>query len=72
MTERKVALLGSNMARVNGFTPLDEYESYNSTDDEGTPRGIEGDWNNDGDVIIRGNLVYTMPEVSAELRRREH
>jgi hypothetical protein len=33
-------LLGSKPARVNEFTPLDEDELYDATDDEETPRGI--------------------------------
>jgi hypothetical protein len=51
---------------------VDEYELYNSTDDEETAREIEEEWHPDDDVRIRGNLVHTMPEVSAESRRREH
>ena len=72
MTQCKFALLGSNPARVLEFTPLDEYESYYSTDDEETTRGIEDEWHHDDEVQVRGNLVYTMPEVSAESRRMEH
>jgi hypothetical protein len=52
-------------------TRLDEYEIYNSTDDE-TSKEIEEEWHPDDDVRIRGHLVYTMPEVSAESRCREH
>jgi hypothetical protein len=37
-----------------------------------TIREIEEECHPDDDVRIRGNLVYTMPEVSAESRRREH
>ncbi len=45
---------------------------HNSTDDEETAREIEEEWHPDDNVRLRGNLVYTMPEVSAESRRREH
>jgi hypothetical protein len=34
------------------------------------PRGIEEEWNDDDEVRITGNLVYTMPEVSAESRAK--
>jgi hypothetical protein len=67
MMQRKFALRGSNLSPVIEFTPLDEL--YNSTDDEETAREIEEEWHPDDDVRIRGNLVYTMPEVSAESRR---
>jgi hypothetical protein len=70
--QRKIALQGSNPSRVIELTPVDEYELYNSTDDEETTREIEEEWHLDDDVRIRGTLVYTMPEVSAESRRREH
>ena len=70
--QRKLVLRGSNPSRVIEFTPLDEYELYNSTDDEETAREIEEEWHPDDDVRIRGNLVYTIPDVSAESRRREH
>ncbi len=41
MMQRKFALLGSNPSRIIEFTPLDEFELSNSTDDEETSRGIE-------------------------------
>ncbi len=72
MMQRKLALRGVNPTRVIEFTPLDEYELYNSSDDEETSREIVEEWHTDDDVRIRGNLVYTMPEVSNESRRREH
>jgi hypothetical protein len=72
MMQRKLALRGLNPTQVIEFTPLDEYELYNSSDAEETSREIEEEWHTDDDVRIRGNLVYTMPEVSAESRRKEH
>jgi hypothetical protein len=72
MMQRKLALLGLNPSRVIEFIPLDEYEVYNSTDDEETSREVEEEWHPDDDERSRGNLVYTMPEVSAESRHREH
>jgi protein involved in ribonucleotide reduction len=41
MMQRKFALRGSNLSRVIAFPTLDEYELYNSTDDEETAREIE-------------------------------
>jgi hypothetical protein len=35
------------------FTSLNEYELYNTTDDEESPRGIEEEWNNDDEAQIR-------------------
>jgi hypothetical protein len=72
MMQRKLALRGINPTRVIEFTPLDEYELYNSSDDEETSKEIVEEWHTNDDVRIRGNLVYTMPEVSNESRRREH
>jgi hypothetical protein len=72
MMQRKLALRGINPTRVIEFTPLDEYELYNSSDDEETSREIVEGWHTDDDVRIRGNLVYIMPEVSMESRRMEH
>jgi hypothetical protein len=40
MMQRKFDLLGSNPSRGNEFTLLDEYELYNSIDDEETSREI--------------------------------
>jgi hypothetical protein len=69
MTQPKFALLGANPSRARECTLLYEYEIYNATDDKECPRGIKEEWNNDDEFRIRGILVYTIPAVSAELRR---
>jgi hypothetical protein len=61
MMQCKLALQGSNPSRDIAFTPLDEYELYNSTDDEENAREIKEEWHPDDDVRIKGNLVFTMP-----------
>jgi hypothetical protein len=62
MTQRKFAVLGSNLCRVREFTPLDEHKYYGSTNDEEFSRGIEEEWKIDDEVrVIRfiPDLVFT-------------
>ena len=50
MMQRKLALQGINPTQVIEFTPLDEDEIYNSSDDEEASREIEEEWHTDDEL----------------------